>query len=217
MKWSLSSRRPKKSVGHETLVAWGPQVRGCGLKGVTWPKADSTQPDWTADPRIQAGRDGGILVNRAFSPQAWRGGRYLFHLKCLCNRGQRKQLQVIFLLGSNYPTIVLRAPVSFCTCTCGWTLQFLHRTVLETLLAALWVICQSEEMILPPKPGLRAAGPGACLPNPTAGLLLCPRVEWGLGGPQVPGRGGALVEIPFLLRGVRCGCSFGFQRDFGKK
>lgn len=46
-------------MGHETLVAWGPQVRGCGLKGVTWLKADSTQPDWTAEPRIRAGRDGG--------------------------------------------------------------------------------------------------------------------------------------------------------------
>lgn len=159
----------------------------------------------------------GLLVKRAFSPQAWRGSCYLFHLKCLCNWGQRKQLQVTFLLGSNYPTIVLRAPVSFCTCTCGRTPPFLHRTVLETLLSALWVTCQSEEVILPPKPGLRAAGPGVRLPNPTAGLLLCPRVEWGLGGPQVPSRGGALVEIPFLLRGLRCGCNFGFQRDFGKE
>ena len=60
-------------MGHETLVAWGPQVRGCGLKGVTWPKADSTQPDWTVDQRIQAGGEGEPSSEPAILPTGLEG------------------------------------------------------------------------------------------------------------------------------------------------
>lgn len=56
----------------------------------------------------------------------------------------------LFFLKSNYPTIVLKAPVSFCTCTdSGWTAGFVPRNV-ETLRAVFWVTCA---------PGGNAASP----------------------------------------------------------
>lgn len=129
-------------MGHETLVPGAHNYRGCALKSVTRPKLTPLPRDWTADPGTQTGGRENLQAKGAWSPQACAGSHCPFHLQCLRNWGQRRQRQVIpSLLKSNYPTIVLKAPISFCTCTdSAWTAGFVQRSV-ETLRAAFWVIC----------------------------------------------------------------------------